>query len=228
MAQSEGASLNRALLFDGNDYVFWKVMMEAFIHSLDVRMWDVVITKYIVPAVVPTDANEKLKFELDKKARYALLCGLSRDVFAKVIYCKSANDIWVKLETIYQGDDKVKESKLITLKTQFDNLKMNEDETIAAYFLRVNEVVNARKGLGEEIEEHDVVSKVIRSVLPKFETKISTLEEKKSFSKMTLHQLQGTLTTYEMRISHQASSSSKESTFKAEKHDDNDSDLTNE
>ena len=57
-------------------------MMEAFIHFLDVRMWDVVITKYIVPPTVPTDANEKLKFELDKKARYALLCGLSRDVFA--------------------------------------------------------------------------------------------------------------------------------------------------
>lgn len=222
MEQSEGAFLNRAPLFDGNDYVFWKVKMEAFIHSLDVRMWDVVTTKYTVPPSVPTDANEKLKFELDKKARYALLCGLTRDVFAKVIYCKSANDIWVKLETIYQGDDKVKESKLITLKTQFDNLKMSEDETIAAYFLRVEEVVNARKGLGEDIEEHDVVSKVIRSVLPKFETKISTLEEKKSFSKMTLHQLQGTLTTYEMRISNQASSSSKESAFKTEKNDESD------
>ncbi|XP_059066114.1 uncharacterized protein LOC131857483 [Cryptomeria japonica] len=161
MAHSEGAFLNRAPLFDGNDYVFWKVKMEAFIHSLDVRMWDVVTTKYTVPASVPSDADEKLKFELDKKARYALLCGLTRDVFAKVIYCKSANDIWVKLETIYQGDDKVKESKLITLKTQFDNLKMSENETIAAYFLRIEEVVNARKGLGEDIEEHDVVSKVI-------------------------------------------------------------------
>ena len=112
-------------------------MMEAFIHSLDVRMWDVVNTKYTVPTTIPTDADEKLKFELDKKARYALLCGLSRDVFAKVIYCKSANDIWVKLETIYQGDEKVKESKLISLKTQFDNLKMNEDETIVAYFFKI-------------------------------------------------------------------------------------------
>ena len=55
---------------------------------------------------------------------------------------------------------------------------MNEDETIAAYFLRIDEVVNARKGLGEQIEDYDVISKVIRSVLPKFETKISTLEEK--------------------------------------------------
>ena len=64
---------------------------------------------------------------------------------------------------------------------------MNEDETIVAYFLRIDEVVNAIKGLGEQIEEYDIVSKVIRSILPKFETKISTLEEKKRFLKMTLH-----------------------------------------
>lgn len=43
---------------------------------------------------------------------------------------------------------------------------------------------------------------------------------------MALHQLQGTLTTYEMRISNQASSSSKESAFKVEKYDESDSDLT--
>ena len=69
---------------------------------------------------------------------------------------------------------------------------MNEDENISTYFLRIDEIVHARKGLGEQIEEHDIVPKVIRSVLPKFETKISTLEKKKSFSKMNLHQLQET------------------------------------
>ena len=81
------------------------------------------------------------------------------------------------METIYQGDENVKESKLLTLKTHFDNLEMSEDENISAYFLRIDEIVNARKGLGEQIEEHDVVSKVIWLVLLKFETKISTLEE---------------------------------------------------
>ena len=66
---------------------------------------------------------------------------------------------------------------------------MNEDENISAYLLRIDEIVNVRKGLGEQIEEHDKVSKIIRSVLPKFETKIFTLEENNFFSKMTLHQL---------------------------------------
>ena len=58
---------------------------------------------------------------------------------------------------------------------------MDKDLNISTYFLRIEEIVNAGKWVGEQIEEHDIVSKVIRSVLPKFETKISTLEEKKSF-----------------------------------------------
>ena len=47
---------------------------------------------------------------------------------------------------------------------------MNEDENISAYFLKIDEIVNARKGLGKQVEEHDIVSKVIWLDLPKFET----------------------------------------------------------
>jgi hypothetical protein len=34
---------------------------------------------------------------------------------------------------------------------------MNEDETVSKYFLRVEELVNAMKGLGEKIEESILV-----------------------------------------------------------------------
>ena len=71
-------------------------------------MCDGVFTKYIVPKIVPTNPNDKLTYELDKKARYTLLWGLTKYVFAKVVYCQSTNDTWVKLETIYQGDENVK------------------------------------------------------------------------------------------------------------------------
>jgi hypothetical protein len=39
---------------------------------------------------------------------------------------------------------------------------MNEKEDIATYFLRVDEVVNAIKGLGEDLDESLVVQKVLR------------------------------------------------------------------
>ncbi|GLJ14875.1 hypothetical protein SUGI_0242010 [Cryptomeria japonica] len=177
MAQTqEGASLSRAPLFDGTDYVFWKIRMETYLISVDLNVWNIVTTKYTVPSIIPTGPDDKTKYELNARAKHALLCGLTKDVFVKVMHCSSAYDIWKKLETIYQGDAKVKESKILTLKNQFESLRMKEDETVASYFLRVDEIVNSRKGLGEEVEEKEVVNKVIRTLLPKFETKVSTLE----------------------------------------------------
>ena len=58
---------------------------------------------------------------------------------------------------IYEGTSKVKESKLQTYKGQFENLKMKEEENIAEYILRVNEIVNAIRGIGGEIKEKEVI-----------------------------------------------------------------------
>jgi hypothetical protein len=54
---------------------------------------------------------------------------------------------------------------------------MKEDNNIAAYFLRVDETVNAIIGLGEEIEESVIVQKALRSLPMRFNPNISALEE---------------------------------------------------
>jgi hypothetical protein len=90
--------------------------------------------------------------ENNSKDKISLLNGLSDTVFTKFSHCKSTKHIWDKLRNIYEGDTKVKETKLQTYRGQFKQLKMKEDENIAAYFLRVDETVNEIIGLGEEIK----------------------------------------------------------------------------
>ena len=75
--------------------------------------------------------------------------GLSETIFTKFAHCKSTKEIWDKLKNIYGGDSKVKATNLQTYRGQFEQVKMKEDENIAAYFLRVDEIVNAIIGLGE-------------------------------------------------------------------------------
>jgi hypothetical protein len=53
---------------------------------------------------------------------------------------------------------------------------MKEDEDIVAYFLLVHEIMNVIKGLGEEFDKSIIVQKVLRSLLMRFDPKISTLE----------------------------------------------------
>jgi hypothetical protein len=50
--------------------------------------------------------------ENNSKAINALLNGLSDTVFTKVAHCKYAKEIWDKLRNIYEGDSKVKKTKL--------------------------------------------------------------------------------------------------------------------
>jgi hypothetical protein len=55
---------------------------------------------------------------------------------------------------------------------------MKKDENISAYFLQVDETMNAIRGLGEEVNESIIFQKVLRSLPIIFDPKISTLEER--------------------------------------------------
>ena len=100
---------------------------------------------------------------------------------------------------MYEGDGKVKGAKLQTYRRKFEHLTMKEDEYVAAYFLQVDEVVNTMRGLGEKVENASLVQKILRSPPMIFDSKFSTLEERQDLDKLSMDELHGTLTAYEMR-----------------------------
>ena len=53
---------------------------------------------------------------------------------------------------------------------------MKEEENIAEYLLRVDEIVNGIRGRGGVIKEREVVDKVLRTLPMKYDSKVSTLE----------------------------------------------------
>jgi hypothetical protein len=106
---------------------------------------------------------------------------------------------------------------------------MNEKEDIATYILRVDEVVNAIRGLGEELDESLVIQKVLRSLLLKYDAKVSAIEEIRDLTKMTMDELHGTLMAYEMRTCTESDQINNEAAFKAiKKTKDKDNDLDEE
>jgi len=79
------------------------------------------------------------------------------------------------LKNIYEKNEKVKEARLQIFRENLEQLKMNEYEDIITYFLWVDEVVNNIKVLGDEIKESVLFKKVFRSLLMRFDSKISSL-----------------------------------------------------
>jgi len=99
---------------------------------------------------------------------------------------------------------------------KFESLSMNDDEYIVKNFLRVVEVVNTIRGSDEKLDEATVVKKVIRYLPGRFNPMVSSIEEMTNLSPLTLDQLLGILTAYDMKIL-KVKSTTKEPTFKAKK-----------
>jgi hypothetical protein len=59
--------------------------------------------------------------------------------------------------------------------------------------------MNAIIGLGEEIEEFVIVQKVLRSLPMRFDPKISALEERVDLDSISMDELHGIFTIYEIR-----------------------------
>jgi hypothetical protein len=79
------------------------------------------------------------------------------------------------------------------------------------------------KGLGEMIDESFLVQKILRSLPDRFNSKVSAIEEIFDLKMLTLDQLLGTRTAYEMRIT-KGKSTTREAYFTIEKNTDSDID----
>ena len=81
------------------------------------------------------------------------------------------------------------------------------------------------KGLGENIDEASLVQKFLRYFPKRFNPKVSAIEELSDIKTLPIDQLLGTLTTYEMRIG-KDKSTTREPSFKASKNTDFEMDVT--
>jgi hypothetical protein len=80
----------------------------------------------------------------------------------------------------------------------------------------VDEIVNTIRGLDETVEDSMIMKKVLRSLPLRFDAKVYAIEEIKDLDKLTMDELQGILTTYEMSTEKEKPSK-REVAFKSSK-----------
>ena len=72
-------------IFDGRNFVYWKVRTTTYLQSLGTEVLDVVEEGYTFPLATPIDMVSKQQYETNAKAVNTLLGSLSQSEFVKVI-----------------------------------------------------------------------------------------------------------------------------------------------
>ena len=195
-------SLNAPPYFDSSNYAFWKVRMRAFLCSIDEVVWDAVEIGWTRPEAAKStwDKAALVMPNANSKALNAIFYGVSHDEFHRISHITIAKEAWQILEITYEGTKKVKDTKLQMLTTQFEELRMSEDESFDSFYSKLNEVVIGKFNLGEKTEDSKVVRKILRSLPESFRAKVTAIEESKDLDKIKVQELIGSLQTYELSL----------------------------
>ena len=99
--------------------------MRAFLCSIDDSVWDAVEIGWTKPEVAKStwDKVAHAAANANSKALNAIFYGVSPDEFHTISHVTIAKEAWKILETTYEGTKKVKDTKLQTLTTRFEELE---------------------------------------------------------------------------------------------------------
>lgn len=144
--------------------------------------------------------EERVEACFISKAQHAIFYAVDVDVYKLISTCLDVGDVWLILETNFEGTSKVRLQILQLLTTPFEHLKMEENETIGEFNSRLCEISNENFALGNKLSVEKLVSKVLRSLLKRFDYKATTIDEAKDITTIKLDELIGSLRTFEIGL----------------------------
>ncbi|XP_022926284.1 uncharacterized protein LOC111433463 [Cucurbita moschata] len=101
----------------------------------------------------------------------------------------------------YQGSTRVKRAHLQALRKEFEMLHMKAGESVNEYFARVLSLANKMKINDENKGDVEVVEKILRSMTPKIDYIVCSIDESKDTTILIIDELQSSLLVHEQRMS---------------------------
>ncbi|XP_019442326.1 PREDICTED: uncharacterized protein LOC109347051 [Lupinus angustifolius] len=189
--------------FNGH-YDYWSMIMKNFLRSKE--MWSIVDEGMLVAAIGIAPASEtqrklveegKLK---DLNVKNFLFHAIDREILETILDKGMSKAIWNSMKQKYQGSTKVKKAQLQALRREFELLAMKEGDKVNNFMRRTLTLVNKMKSNGETMEQCIVVSKILRSLMAKFNYVVCSIEESNDLSTLSVDELHGSLLVHEQRM----------------------------
>lgn len=168
------------------------------VHLEALDLWEAIEEDY---EVTPLLENHKEKKTRKSKAKACLFSALSSTIFTRVMNLGSAKSIWEYLKKEYQGNGKTKNMQILNLIREFEIQKIKETETIREYSNKLLSIVNKVRLLGKDFSDERIVENILVSIPERYESKISSLEETKDLSTISLAELVNAMQAQEQRRS---------------------------
>ncbi|XP_017438359.1 uncharacterized protein LOC108344424 [Vigna angularis] len=152
-------------VFDGQNYQMWVVKMEAYLDANDV--WEAVEEDYEVPPLPNNLTVAQMKSHKERRLRKSK----AKSILFTVVVRES------------------KEMQALNLVRELEMQRMKDSETIKDYADKLLDIANKIRLLGTEIPDSRIVQKILVTIPERYEATLTSLENSKDLSTITLAEL---------------------------------------
>ncbi|KAH0716787.1 hypothetical protein KY285_012818 [Solanum tuberosum] len=157
--------------FGEKSYQICVVKMQAYLEALD--LWLAVEDEYIIAPLPNNPTMAQIKNHQERKIRKS----------------KLAKEVWDYLKAEYEGDERIRMMQVLNLVRVFELQRMKDSGTIKEYTNRLLNIANHDILLGSTFNDSRIVEKILVTVTERFEASITTLENTKDLSSITLTEI---------------------------------------
>nr|GEX39521.1 zinc finger, CCHC-type [Tanacetum cinerariifolium] len=175
-------------MLKGTNYTTWPIRMQIILEANG--LWE------MIEPNEKTEANTKK----DKTAIAFLYQALPEEQLLQITKHKTTKAIWDALKIRHVGVNRVQQAKQQTLKSEFEMLQMNENESIDSYVTRFTDIINKAASVGLAYEDSTLVRKLLNAVPNRFLQIVASMEQYSDLDEMSLDEAIGRLKTFEERL----------------------------
>ena len=187
-------SANKPPMLVRNEYNIWQRRMAHTLSQQNTGCWRSVMYGPHKPTTIdpetrvekikdPKDYTDEdfLKLELDAKAFSMLAMALPNEIYAGLLHCESAKELWDSLKEQFGGTDEVVANTREILAQQYETFTHVSGETLTQQFERFSSLISELKLNGQTYSNASMLHRFLRSLLEKWETYSIVLRSSSDF-----------------------------------------------
>ncbi|GJS41467.1 hypothetical protein Tco_0566510 [Tanacetum coccineum] len=148
------------------------------------------------------EPNEKTQAD-NKKEKTAiafLYQALPEEQLLQITKHKTAKTFWDAFKTRHVGVNRVQQAKQQTLKSEFEMLQMEENESIDSFVTRLTGIINKAASVGLTYGDSTLVRKLLNAIPDRFLQIVASIEQYSDLDEMSLDEAIERLKTFEERL----------------------------
>ncbi|GJU96293.1 retrovirus-related pol polyprotein from transposon TNT 1-94 [Tanacetum coccineum] len=153
-----------------------------------------------IETVLNMTPENKEHFLSEKEAIFLLLTGIGDDIYSTVDACKTANEMWIAIERLQQGESLNVQDVKTNLFWEFGKFTSRDGESMESYYSRFYKLMNELTRNNLQVTTMQVNVQFLQQLQPKWSRFVTVVKQSKEIDTISYHTLFDILKQYQNEV----------------------------